>query len=99
MRKAALVFFLILLGSLSGCKKDAKPQVPAALIGKWYLMQYTITASSNTFTDSLYTVRYPDTAKNVYYQFNSDGTGLVQTISDPNGLSLAPTGFYLSRVG
>jgi hypothetical protein len=93
MHKYALVLFLVLLCGLSACKKDAKPQVPAALIGKWYLRQYKITASSNTFADTPYTVRYSDTATNVYYQFNNDGTGLEQTIADPNYVIGQPTGF------
>jgi hypothetical protein len=76
MHKYALVLFVVLLCGLSACKADAKPQVPAALVGKWYLREFTTTASSNTFTDTPYTVRYSDTATNVYYKFNNDGTGV-----------------------
>ncbi|HTD40700.1 MAG TPA: lipocalin family protein [Mucilaginibacter sp.] len=93
MRKYALVLFLVLLCCLSACKKDARPQIPAALVGKWYLRQYKITASSNTFTDTPYTVRYSDTATNVYYQFNNDGTGLEKAPIDPNFVIIPPAGF------
>ena len=93
MRRYALVLLLALLCGLSACKKDAKPQVPAALVGKWYLRQYKITASSNTFTDTPYTIRYSDTATNVYYQFHDDGTGVEQTIADPNYVTEPPVGF------
>ena len=94
MNKCCTIFLsLILIGCLSGCKKDAKPQIPASLLGKWYIRQYTITASSNTFTDTPYTVHYSDTATNVYYQFNSDGTGFEQTSADPNFVTTSPVSF------
>ena len=93
MYKYALVLFVVLLCGLSACKKDSKPPFPSALIGKWYLRQYKITASSSTFTDTPYTIRYSDTATNVFYQFNNDGTGVEQTIADPNYVTVPPTGF------
>ena len=94
----SLSIIALLVFSLSACKKDAKPQIPASLVGKWYIRQYTITASSNTFTDAPYTVRYSDTATNAYYQFSSDGTGAEQTNTDPAIVSLA-TGFQFHVSG
>ncbi len=79
--------------SLSACKKEAKPQIPAVLIGKWYLRQYSITASTGASTDPPYITLFADTATYCYFQFNSDGTGLEQTSSDPNFINVPPLGF------
>lgn len=94
MNKLCSIFLLIvLLGSQAACKKDAKSQIPPALIGTWYLRQYTTTSSSDAFADTPYTVSFPDTAKDAYYQFKNDGTGVEQFSTDPNFVSIPPVGF------
>jgi hypothetical protein len=94
MKKLCGILLLIVVtGGMAACKKDAKPQIPAGLIGKWYLRQVTTTSSSNAFSDTPYTIRYPDTATSVYYQFKNDGTGLERYAVDPNFVSIPPVGF------
>ncbi|HEY9003356.1 MAG TPA: lipocalin family protein [Mucilaginibacter sp.] len=94
-----ILFLVILMGNLVACKKDAKSQIPAALIGKWYVRQYTTTSSSNAFSDTPYTVRFSDTATNVYIQFKNDGTGLEEYSADPNFVSVPPLGFTYNISG
>ena len=94
MNKSCAIFLsLVLIGCLSACKKDVKPQIPSSLIGKWYIRQDIITASLNGVTSAPYTYYSSDTATTVYYQFNNDGTGLEQTNFDPNFLSSPPISF------
>ena len=88
-----ILLLIVLTGSLAACKKESKSQIPAGLVGKWYLRQVTTTSSSNAVSDTPYTVTYPDTATNAYYQFNNDGTGLEQYSVDPNFVSIPPLGF------
>lgn len=88
-----LILIALLAFSLSACKKDSKPQIPASLIGKWYIRQYTLTASSANHTGSPYTFFNSDTATNVYYQFNSDGTGVELTNFDSAFVIVPPTSF------
>jgi hypothetical protein len=87
------------MGSLAACKKDTKSQVPAALIGKWYIRQYSITASTSASTDPPYVVSYGDTSTLVYYQFNNDGTGLEKTSNDPNFINIPATDFIYHVAG
>lgn len=89
----AIFLAIVFIGGFSACKKESKPQVPAALVGKWYLRQYSITASLAGVADPPYVTPYNDTSTYMFYQFNSDGTGLEQTSSDPNFILLAPTPF------
>jgi hypothetical protein len=79
--------------SLSACKKDAKPNVPASLVGEWYVRQYTITTTINNTVNAPYVYFQSDTAKFIYYQFNSDGTGLEQLNFNPVFASLPATRF------
>jgi len=88
-----ILLLIVLLGSLAGCKKDAKPQIPPALIGTWYVRQVTTTSSSDAFSDTPYTINYPDTAKNLYYLFKNNGTGVTPYSVDPNFVSVPPLGF------
>ncbi len=82
-----------LVFSLSACKKDAKSQIPTSLLGKWYVRQYTLTASTSVDTGTPYTFFRSDTATNIYYQFNSDGTGVEQTNFDYAFVIVPPTSF------
>jgi len=94
MNKLCNIFLLIvLLGSQAACKKDAKSQIPNGMIGKWYFRQITTTSSSNAFSDNPYTISYPDTATNDYFQFNNNGTGVTPYSVDPNFVSVPPLGF------
>jgi len=88
-----LILIALLTVGLSACKKDSKPQIPASLIGKWYIRQYTLTGTTNNITGSPYTFFRSDTATSVYYQFNSNGTGIEQTNFDPAFVTIPPTGF------
>ncbi|MBS1519546.1 MAG: lipocalin family protein [Bacteroidetes bacterium] len=88
-----ILFLMILVGSQASCKKENKSQIPVGLIGKWYVRQVTTTSSSNAFSDTPYTITYPDTATNTYYQFKNDGTGLEEYSADPNFVSVPPLGF------
>jgi len=89
----SLSIIAFLAFSLSACKKDAKPQIPASLVGKWYIRQYTITTSTNNIAASPYMYFSSDTATNVYYQFDADGTGFENNNFDPNFISAPPTKF------
>ncbi|HTK21825.1 MAG TPA: lipocalin family protein [Mucilaginibacter sp.] len=94
MNKLCSIFLLIVLpGGLVACKKEAKSEIPVGLIGTWYVRQYTTTSSSDAFSDTPYTVSFPDTAKDAYYQFKNDGTGREQYSVDPNFALIPPITF------
>src|SRR5437879_8546843 len=89
----AIFLSIIFIGSLSACKKEAKPQIPAALVGKWYLRQYSITTSTVGVMGTPYITPYNDTSTYIYYQSNKDGTGIEQTSGDHNFVSVPATAF------
>ena len=93
----SIVAFLVF--SLSACKKDVQSKVPASLVGKWYIRQYTLTASTSISAGSPYTFFRSDTATNVYYQFKSDGTGIEQTNFDFAFVIVPPVSFNYNVSG
>ncbi|MFI5162936.1 MAG: hypothetical protein ACHQHN_16765 [Sphingobacteriales bacterium] len=88
-----LLFSVLFICGISACKKDAKPKVPSSLIGEWYIRQYTITTTTNGSAASPFVYFRSDTATNVYYLFNGDGTGLEQLNFDPAFIKVPATGF------
>jgi len=92
-RLYGILLLIVLMATQAGCKKDAKSQIPAGLIGKWYIRQITTTSSSNAFSDNPYTISYPDTATNDFFQFNNNGTGITPYSVDPNFVSVPPLSF------
>jgi len=89
----SLSIIVFLVFSVSSCKKDAKSQMPVALLGKWYIRQYTITTTTNDIAGSPYVYFSSDTGTNVYYQFNGDGTGFENNNFDPAYISIPPAKF------
>jgi hypothetical protein len=75
------------------CKKDTKSNVPDSLIGEWYIKQYVITTTTNNVTASPNVIIHSDTSTNVYYQFNSNGTGFEQLNFDPNFVNIPAESF------
>jgi hypothetical protein len=100
MRKPAILLLSVLfIFSIAACKKDAKPKVPASLVGEWYVRQYTITTTTNNVTGSPFVYFHSDTAKNIYYLFNGDGTGLEQLNFDPAFINVPATRFNFQISG
>ena len=98
MKKIGILFFsFLLIGGMQACKKEARPQVPAALLGKWSLRQYSITTTSNGVTGEPLVTAYNDTARYLYYQFDAEGSGLEQANAGPNFLAAA--GGFTFRIG
>jgi hypothetical protein len=76
-----LISFLCL--AATACKKDAKPEIPVSITGKWQIQQYKLSsyvngaASSSTATPN----GWFTTAD--YYQLNPDGSA-IESHADPS---------------
>ncbi|MDO3624721.1 lipocalin family protein [Mucilaginibacter sp. BT774] len=92
-----ILLLIVLLGSLAGCKKDAKSHISSALIGKWYLRQYNVRVSS-TDTGYHYYIesRFGDTSTYYFCQFNRDGTGVQRIYTEGSAYNISPTNFTYS---
>jgi hypothetical protein len=72
----------LLLTCFLACRKDAKPPVPVAIAGKWYVQQYKLTNYVNGSYESSTTTPGGWFTDSDYYQLYTDGSG-IESQADP----------------
>jgi hypothetical protein len=75
------VICLLLIG-FAACKKDAKPTVPVAMAGKWYVQKYIVTNYVNGSYESSTTTPTGWFTDSDYYQLYTNGSG-IESQADP----------------
>jgi hypothetical protein len=81
-----LYAWLTLCGVIIGfasCKKEAKPQIPIAITGKWYVQQYTLTSLVNGTSSTSTATPTGWFTDSDYYQLNANGSG-IESHADPS---------------
>lgn len=95
-RLCGILLLIILMSSQGACKKESGSHIPSALIGKWYLRQTNVTASSKVIGYYYHSdTRFGDTS--IYYcQFNRDGAGVQKIYTSGIPYNISPTNFTYS---
>ncbi len=79
----SLSIIAFLAFGLSACKKDAKPQIPVAITGKWYVQKYTLSSLVNGTSPTSTTTPTGWFTDSDYYQLYANGSA-IESHADPS---------------